>query len=117
MRTSTTVQPEGRGARKLFAQYGDRLVCVRYRSDARQQKRFKTIELIVAEWPWTPPSQKAAESLVLVKVAFSEKTLRQQIKAAGGLWNPDLQRWALRYDRVVTLGLQNRIVEEASCYI
>ena len=116
MRTSTTVQPEGRGARKFFAQYGDRLVCIRYRSDERQKKRFKTIELIVEEWPWTPPpSRKAGESLVLVKVAFSEKTLRQQIKEAGGLWNPDLQVWAIRYDRVVTLGLKNRIVEDASC--
>jgi hypothetical protein len=43
--------------------------------------------------------------------------MRQQIKAAGGLWNPDLQVWTIRYDRVVTLGLKNRIVEEASCYI
>ena len=52
MHTSTTVQPGQRGAKKFLAQYGDRLVCVRYRSDAQQRKRFKTIELIVEEWPW-----------------------------------------------------------------
>ena len=37
------------------------------------------------------------------------------IKEAGGLWNPDLQLWAIRYDRVATLGLKNRIVEDTSC--
>jgi len=61
MRTSTTVQPEGRGARKFFAQYGDRPVCVRYRSDERQKKRCKTIELIVEEWPWTPPPSQQGD--------------------------------------------------------
>jgi len=41
---------------------------VRYRSDERRKKCCKTIELIVEEWPWTPPpSQQAAESLVLMK--------------------------------------------------
>jgi hypothetical protein len=116
MRTSTTVHPGGRGARKFFAQYGDRLVCVRYRSDARQQKRFKTIELIVAEWPWTPPPpRRKADSLVLVKVAFPERELRQRIKDAGGVWDPDQHAWALRCEQVLALGLQARIVDNGGC--
>jgi hypothetical protein len=118
MRTSTTVQPGHRGAKKFLAQYGDRLVCVRYRSDEQRRTRFKTVELIVEEWPWTPPPpRRAPASVVLVKVAFSERELRQQVKDVGGVWNPDQQAWALRYDRALALGLRERILEEASCYI
>jgi hypothetical protein len=118
MQTSTTIQPGQRGAKKFMSQYGDRLVWVRYRQDAQRQKRFKTVELIVEEWSWTPPSpQRRKESLVLVKVAFPERELRQQIKAPGGLWNPDKQAWEIRYDHAIALGLKNRIMEEGSCYI
>lgn len=115
MRTQTTLQPGQRGAKKFADQYGDRLVCVRYRQDEARRKRFKTIELIVEEWPWTP--ERKGDGSVLVKVTFAEKALRQQIKAAGGVWNPDRQAWALPYHQVVALGLTNRMIEDASCYI
>lgn len=117
MQTSTTIRPGQRGAKKFMSQYGDRLVCVRYRQDAQQQKRFKTVELIVAEWPWTPPlPRQKKESLVLVKVAFPERELRRQIKDAGGTWNPDKQAWEIRYDHAIALGLETRILKEAGCY-
>src|SRR5687767_7628694 len=107
MRTSTTVRLGHRGAKKFLAQYGDRLVCVRYRSDEQKRKRLKTVELIVEEWPWTPrPRRRADESVVLVKVVFSERTLRQQVKEAGGVWNPNKQAWELRYGRAIALGLK-----------
>ena len=116
MRTSTTVQPGHRGAKKFLAQYGDRLVCIRYRSDEQRRKRFKTVELIVAEWPWTPLLPRRTEtSVVLVKGGFAEEGLRQHVKEAGGIWNPDKQAWALRYERALALGLRERIIEEASC--
>ncbi len=40
---------EGRekGTGKLTAQYGDRLLCVRYRYDEKRKKRFRIVELIV----------------------------------------------------------------------
>ena len=117
-RTSTTVQPGHRGAKKFLAQYGDWLVCVRYRSDEQRRKRLKTIELIVAEWPWAPPPpRRTDESVAWVKVVFSERGLRQQVKEAGGVWNPDQQARELRYDRAIALGLRERILEEASCSI
>jgi hypothetical protein len=115
MHTSTTIQPGRRGAKKFVEQYGDRLVCVRYRQDERRQKRFKTVELIVEEWPWTSPlSRKEKGGVVLVKVAFQERELRRQIKEEGGVWNPDKQAWEMRYDHVIALGLTQRIVDEAS---
>ena len=116
MRTSTTVQPGHRGAKKFLAHYGDRLVCVRYRSDEQRRKRFKTVELIVEEWPWTPPPlRRTADSVVLVKVGFAERELRPHAKEAGGVWHPAKQAWELRYARALALGLRARILEEASC--
>ena len=116
MHTNTTIQPGHRGAKRFLAQYGDRLVCVRYRSDEEQKKRFKTVELIVEEWPWVPaPPHRPEASVVLVKIGFAERTLRQQVKEAGGVWKPDEQAWELRYDCVLVLGLQERIIEPGSC--
>jgi len=45
MRTRLTLRPGQDGAKQMQAQYGDRLVCVRYRYDDRRQKRFKTVEV------------------------------------------------------------------------
>ena len=116
MRTSTTVRPGHRGTKKFLAQYGDRRVCVRYRSDEQKRKRLKTVELIVEERPWTPrPGRKTDESVVLVKVVFSERGLRQQVKEAGGVWNPNRRAWELRYERALALGLKERIIEDAGC--
>jgi len=38
--------------------------------------------------------------------------VRKRVKQAGGTWNPERRVWQLRYDRVVALGLNNRIVDE-----
>ena len=43
------LKPGQKGTKQLLAQYGDRLICVRYRYDAQRKKRFKTVELLVAE--------------------------------------------------------------------
>jgi len=49
MRTGLKLRPGQRGTKKLLAQCGDRLVCIRYRYDEEKKKRFKTIELIKAK--------------------------------------------------------------------
>jgi hypothetical protein len=89
--------------------------CVRYRYDAQRKKRFKTIELIVAEREWEPPPPRfAADAMVGVRVGFAKVELREQVKQADGQWNRSRKVWELRYERVVTLKLEARIVEEAS---
>jgi hypothetical protein len=119
MRTRLTLHPEQRGAKQLFAQYGDRLVCVRYRYDEERKKRVKTVELIVEESEWEPTlSRRVGESLVRVRVALPEVEVRSQVKRAGGRWDPQRRVWELRYDRVVALGLADRIVKDGeSIYI
>jgi hypothetical protein len=112
LRTRLTLHPSQPGAKQLRVQYGERLVCVRYRSDEQRQKRLKTVELIVEEIDWIPDrSPRPAESLVDIRVAGSEVEVRRQVKGMGGRWQPQRGVWELRYDQVVALGLENRIVD------
>ena len=113
MRTRLHLKPGQRGTKLLLAQYGDRLVCVRYRYDARRRKRFKTVELIVAEREWNPSAPRFTDDApVGVRVDFAEVDLRQRVKQAGGKWNPDRKVWDLRYAAVTALKLEARIVHE-----
>ena len=52
MEIRLTLKPGQKGTKKLVAEYGERLVCVRYRYDEARRKRFKTVELIVEEQEW-----------------------------------------------------------------
>jgi len=109
------VHPGQRGAKKLLAQYGDRLVCVRYRYDAQRRKRFKTVELIVEEDAWAPSaSPPAGDRLVPIRVAAPELAIRKQVKHAGGKWDSQRGVWALRYAQVPALGVEARIVRTGS---
>ena len=113
MRTLLHLKPGQKGTKQLLAPYGDRLVCVRYRYDAQRKKRFKTVELIVAERAWEPPAPRfAPDALVGVRVGLAERELQQQVKRAGGRWNRRRQVWELRYEQVIALKLEARIVEE-----
>jgi hypothetical protein len=85
MRTLLHLKPGQKGTKQLFAQYGERLICVRYRYDAQRKKRFKTVELIVAGRDWEPPLPRfAAKASVEVRVGFAEGEVRQRAKQAGG---------------------------------
>ena len=50
----TTLAPGQNGTKRLLRQYGDQLVCVRYRYDKLRGKRLKTVELIIDEQDWVP---------------------------------------------------------------
>jgi len=49
MKVRRKLLPGQPGTSKLLDQYGEDLVCVRYRYDAEQKIRLKTIEIIVNE--------------------------------------------------------------------
>ena len=106
------LKPGQKGTKQLLAQYGDRLICVRYRYDVQRKKRLKTVELLVAERDWQPRRRFADDQIVGLRVDFADVAVRAQVKQAGGRWNPQRRIWQLRYDRVVALGLTGRIVDE-----
>jgi hypothetical protein len=58
---------------------------VRYRYDAQRKKRFKTVELLVAERDWEPPRPRFAhDQIVGLRVAFADVAVRERVKQAGG---------------------------------
>ena len=112
MRIRLTLHPGQNGAKQLQAQYGDRLVCVRYRYDEQRQKRFKTVELIVEEREWRPnDGQWTNEQLVGVQIEVGEVELRGRIKRVGGRWDGQRRLWEMRYEQAVALGVTARIVK------
>ncbi|MEN9933748.1 MAG: hypothetical protein RLZZ387_327 [Chloroflexota bacterium] len=112
MRARAKRLPGQPGTKELLKTYGDRLVCVRYRYDAAQRKRYKTAEIIVDEGPWSPPGETyAPHTLVYVRVARNEVDIRGAVRSAGGLWQPHYMLWVLRYAEVERLGLLDRVVE------
>ncbi len=44
MKAGKKLKPGEPGTKKLLREYGDHLVCVRYRYDAQNRKRLKTVE-------------------------------------------------------------------------
>ncbi len=111
MKTRLTLRPGDRGTKKLAEFYGDRLVAVRYRYDPETKRRIKTAEIIVDECECPPAKEDIhPHDLLLVEVGYQEVGLREQVKQAGGRWNPDLQGWILPRHRVVQLNLQHRIM-------
>lgn len=54
MRVRLVRRPGQHGTRAYVEQYGDRLICVRYRYDEAARRRYKTVEIIVEEAPWSP---------------------------------------------------------------
>ena len=65
LRIELHLKPGQKGTKQLLAQYGDRLICVRYRYDAQRKKRFKTVELLVAECDWEPPRPRFAQDQIV----------------------------------------------------
>jgi hypothetical protein len=104
--------PEGQEAARRAVRRSPHLRSLS-RYDAQRKKRFKTVELLVGERDWEPPRPRFAhDQIVGLRVAFAEVAVRDRVKQAGGTWNPARRVWQLRYDRVVALGLNSRIVDE-----
>ena len=92
-------------------EYGDALLCVRYRYDALSKTRLKTVELIVERKPWTPTPRRYMEStLVPVRIEFRDMALREQARAAQGKWDPETKAWYIEYGKIKGTELEKLIV-------
>jgi hypothetical protein len=96
--------------KKLLTQYGEQLVCVRYRYDSACQRRLKTVELVVEETPWRLARAASKGAMIVgVRIDFQEVALQRRVKSAGGRLNPVRRLWELRRDQALKLGLKDRI--------
>lgn len=115
MKTRLTLRPGQRGTKRLLAEHGDRLVCVRYRYDEERGVRVKTVELVVEESPWRycrPWRPVAFDQRVLVAVHYGDRELRRDIQRAGGKWRPEEGAWELPYGAAENLGIHGLVVME-----
>jgi hypothetical protein len=88
MKSRLNLKPGQKGTKRLVEKYGKALLYVRYRYDEHRGVRLKTVEIVVEEKPWQPRLRLRDEDIVPVLVNFSEKALRDRLKAAGGTWDP-----------------------------
>jgi len=119
VRVKTSLKPGQKGTKKWCEIYGDRLITVRYRYDEKKRRRFTTVEIIVGESEWVKPIIESPKQPIKnnsdrlgIYVAKYESKVRDQVKAAGGIWRSRQQLWELPYGLIVRLGLEDRIIEE-----
>lgn len=115
MEARLKLKPGQNGTKKLFARFGERLVCVRYRYDQAKRLRFTTVELIVGQGPWIPRARtrktpRAPEDMVYVRVAYDNLALRAKLNALGALWRPRHKLWELPWGAVRALGIEHCMV-------
>ena len=116
MKAEKTLLPGEPGTKKLVEQYGQDLVCVRYRYDAEHDLTVKTVELIIDKRPRRKHPQYIPKNKRMpLRVDYGEVEIGRQIRAAGGIWNREEQAWKLAYQKVLELGLGDRLIPEAAC--
>jgi hypothetical protein len=111
MKSRLNLKPGQKGTKKLTEKYGNSLLYVRYRYDESRGVRLKTVEIVVEEKPWQPSLRIRDDEIVPVMVNFSEKRLREMLKAKGGKWNPEEKSWFVPYGAVHGTELEERIPE------
>ena len=109
-RVGARLRPGQKGTMKLLRDFGDRLVCVRYRYDEGRRTRLTTVEIVVGEAPWKPRPSRQVE----IDVRPWEISVRESVKKAGGTWQPEKKLWKMRRDRALKLGLAARIHPEGA---
>ena len=115
MKTRVNLKPGQKGTKRLVDRYGDALICVLYRYDAKPNRQYKTVEIIVSESEWTPPPAKYPDgALVPLKIGINETSLQSQVRAVGGRWNKQQQVWFVPYGCIVGTKLEKLIAVEAS---
>ena len=116
MEVTKTLRPGDRGTARLLREYGDQLICVRYRFDAERNKHVTTVEIVVDERDAIEERELSddripiSQEFVVVRIDFHETQLREQAKQANGIWDPERRSWVLPYPAVLRLGLEGRII-------
>ncbi len=111
MTARSKLLPGQKGTKNLVAEYGDALLCVRYRYDELSQTRMKTVELIIERKPWTPTQCRYMDNtLVPVRIGFRDTALRDQAKSAQGKWNPEAKAWYIEYGKIKGTELEKFVI-------
>ncbi len=113
MKVHSHLKPGQNGTKRLVEQFGDKLICVRYRYDEIRQVRMKTVEIIVDERPCDPNMRHRDKDIVEVMVPFTKRALRDRLKEAGARWFPEEKIWRVLFGAIRNdAELVERIVKE-----
>ena len=106
-RVTKTMSPDQPGAIKLARQFGESLICVRYRCNAESTTRYTTVELLLHE----APIQRSldARKLVQVQMPWDDAQLRKKAADMGALWDCITKRWTMPLYAARMLGLTERL--------
>jgi hypothetical protein len=89
------------------------MATLRYRYDEKRGVRLKTVEIVVEERPGEHSIRYRDTDIVSVMVPYTEKTLREIVKTAGGRWDPKEKLWRVHYGAIRNHpGLAERIVRD-----
>lgn len=105
-RVVKTLAPTDRGAIELARRYGEALICVRHRTDAKGKVRHTTVELLIH----SVPIRIRTTAVVFIKMEPHERALQAVVKAAGGVWDGHTRLWRLPSRVASILNLRNRVV-------
>jgi hypothetical protein len=112
MRYIRKILPGRPGSKKWVREYGERLVCVRYRYDSDTGEKIKTIEIVFDRQKWVPGSvPPPSNKRVALRIAYEDTYLRKLVKCSGGKWDADHKVWLLPLSEVRALRLENRVAE------
>jgi len=115
MITRLKLKPGQRGTKALVEQYGDALVCIRYRYDAASRTRIKTVELIVETKQLSSSKHVIKHNeIVPVQIAYGEKDLGKQIRSLGGKWDAAVKLWYVPYGKIKGTELEKHIILDAT---
>ena len=108
MKSYAHLKPGQKGTKRLVEQFGDKLLCVRYRYDEQRGVRLKTVEIVVDEKPLTAPRFKDSD-MVPVSVAFDETVFRDRLRKMRARWDPQVKLWFVPYRLIRGTDLETRI--------
>ena len=100
------------GTQRYLRQFGESLVCVRYRHHA-DGRRYTTVEIVVDERHSLPMTRHASlppEAMVAVRIKYADAESRARAKAAGARWDADRQAWLMDMETAHRLGLKDRFM-------
>jgi hypothetical protein len=112
MKSYAHLKPGQNGTKRLLAQYGKALLCVRYRYDVTRGVRLKTVEHVEEEKPGCPMFLFQDSDMVPVEVRFEETELREKLHRIRARWDSHQKLWLVPYRLVRGTELEARIPEE-----
>ena len=74
------------------------------------QTRYKTVELIIDERPWTP--RNTPTEFLSLFLEDEDADIRECILIHGGKWDDERQLWLLPTYKVHQLGLEHRVIPD-----